>query len=188
MIERLKTLYKNKTISNDAILEAVGKGWITVEEAVGIIGEDSALEVVCAIKLKELSKSCNETIVAGIDVETTNGIHHFNLSIEDQSNINNLFKVIELGATEYPYQADNGICTIYSAKEIADIYLSAQSLIAEQLMYHNGLKEYVKTLDDVKTILKVAYGMKLPKPFNSELKSKLAVVQSQMQSIVAKYM
>ena len=43
------------------------------------------------------------------------------MSIEDQSNINNLFRVVELGGTEFPYQADGGVCRIYTAAEIASI-------------------------------------------------------------------
>lgn len=59
-------------------------------------------------------------------------LDHFNLKLEDQSNINNLFRVVELGGTEYPYQADDGTCTVYSATEIAQIYVAAQTLITGQ--------------------------------------------------------
>lgn len=118
MKEQLKGMYENgkrglaPAISADGLLKAVAKKWITLEDAVDIIGEDSALEVMRAAKLREISAACNATIVAGVDLELNEGTAHFNLSIEDQSNISNLFRVVELGGTEFPYQADDGSCTV----------------------------------------------------------------------------
>ena len=80
-----------------------------------------------AAKLKEISDACNSVIVAGIDLELNEGTVHFNLSIEDQSNIANLFRVVELGGTEFPYQSDGGVCRIYTSAEIAQIYIAAQT-------------------------------------------------------------
>ena len=96
MKEQLKGMYENgkrglaPAISADGLLKAVAKKWITLEDAVDIIGEDSALEVMRAAKLREISAACNATIVAGVDLELNEGTAHFNLSIEDQSNISNL--------------------------------------------------------------------------------------------------
>lgn len=192
MKERLKTLYNNglqgasPSIGSEGVMKAVTQGWITTDEAVEIIGEENALSVVRNAKLTEISKACNAIIMAGVDVQTANGLNHFNLSIEDQSNINNLFRVVELGGTQYPYQADDGSCTIYSASEIVSIYITAQSLITTQLTYHNGLKAYVLSLDDAESISAVVYGMDLPEPYATELSKKLAVAQEQMEAIVAR--
>lgn len=139
-----------------------------------------------AAKLAEISKVCNAVIVAGVDITLGDETVHFNLSIEDQSNINNLFRVVELGGTEYPYQADGGVCRIYSAQEIAQIYLAAQTLITTQTTYHNTLKAYVQSLSDADDIKAVYYGMELPDEYAQEMNSKLAVAQQQMQDIVAK--
>ena len=127
-------LYHNKTITSKGVLNAITKGWITIADAVDIFGDDNAVETVRAAKLMEISKACNTVIVAGVDVpvgDQSQGAHmeHFNLSLEDQSNINNLFRVVELGGTEFPYQADDGSCKVYSATEIAAIYITAQTLI-----------------------------------------------------------
>ena len=97
-------------------------------------------------KLSEISNACNAVIVNGVDIKFGEENVHFNLSIEDQSNINNLFRVVELGGTEFPYQADGGVCRIYTAAEIAAIYIAAQTLITTQTTYHNELKQYVQTL------------------------------------------
>lgn len=120
----------------------------------------------------------------GVDLELNEGTAHFNLSIEDQSNISNLFRVVELGGTEFPYQADDGSCTVYSATEIAQIYIAAQTLITTQTAYHNSLKAYVNTMTGSDEIAAVQYGMNLPEPYATALAEKLAVAQSQMGAIM----
>lgn len=186
MKDKLRELYNNGSIGEKGISKAVSDGWITVEDAVEIIGNDNALEFIKNAKVEEISKACNSVIVAGVDVQIQGRKDHFNLSIEDQSNINNLFRVVELGGTEFPYQADDGTCTVYSAKEIAQIYITAQSHITTQTAYHNALKLYLLTLDTIETIEGITYGMELPEPYAQELAAKLAVAQEQMEAIVAK--
>ena len=148
--------------------------------------ESHTLAVIKAAKIAEISKSCNAIIVAGIDLELTQGAVHFNLSIEDQANIANLFRVVELGGTEFPYQSDGGVCRLYTATEIAQIYIAAQTLITTQTTYHNALKAYVQSLDGAEEISAVTYGMTLPEPYLSEMNAKLAVAQAQMNAIMAK--
>lgn len=129
MKEKIREMYNNEVISASGLLNAVARGWITMEDAGDIVGEDNLLAITRAAKLSEISKTCNAVIVNGVDIELNGETVHFNLSIEDQSNINNLFRVIELGGTEFPYQSDGGVCRVYSAEEIAKIYIAAQTLI-----------------------------------------------------------
>lgn len=192
MKENLCMLYTNglnnisPSISAAGLLKAVNKGWVTIEDAVEIIGTDNSVEVIRSAKISEISSACNAVIVAGIDIEFNDESVHFNLSIEDQSNIANLFRVVELGGTEFPYQADGGVCRIYSASEIAQIYIAAQTLITTQTTYHNALKAYVMSLDDIDAIASVQYGMELPELYSSEVADKLNVAQTQMNAIVAR--
>ena len=167
MKEKLKELYQNgqagitPCISANGLLKAVANGWITLDDAVEIIGGEDTLPIVRAAKLKEISIACNETIA-------------------------NLFRVVELGGTEFPYQADGGVCRIYTASEIATIYIAAQTLITTQTTYHNELKAYVQSLDSVEAITSIVYGMTLPDPYNTEMNEKLAVANEQMQAIIAR--
>ena len=140
MKEKLKSMYAGSSIDSPRLLKAVQRGWISMEDVVEIVGEDKSAEVIRAAKLAEISTACNAVITAGIDLELTEGSVHFNLNIEDQTNIANLFRVVELGGTEFPYQADGGVCRVYSAAEIAQIYIAAQTLITTQTTYHNTLK------------------------------------------------
>lgn len=185
MKKKLMDMYKSGVIDTVGLLKAVERGWITIAEVVEIVGEDNALSVIMTAKLSEISKVCNAVIVAGIDITFGDENVHFNLSIEDQSNINNLFRVVELGGTEFPYQSDGGVCRVYSANEIVQIYVAAQTLITSQTTYHNELKQYVKTLDNVDDISAIQYGMTLPEPYLTEMNEKLAVAQQQMEAIVA---
>lgn len=186
MKERLKNLYQSGDITPSKLLSAVMKGWVTVDDVVEIVGEDNATEVIRSAKIAEISAACNAVIVAGVDIEMDGETAHFNLSIEDQSNIANLFRVVELGGSEFPYQADGGVCRIYSAAEIAQIYIAAQTLITTQTTYHNALKAYVQALENAEDVAAVTYGMELPEPYASEMNAKLEVAQEQMAAIVAK--
>lgn len=105
---------------------------------------------------------------------------------ENQANIANLFRVVELGGTEFPYQSDGGVCRIYTAAEIAQIYIAAQTLITTQTTYHNALKAYVQSLEGAEEISSITYGMTLPEPYLSEMNAKLAVAQAQMNAITEK--
>lgn len=192
MKNHLKELYQNglngvsPSITSGGLMAAIMKGLITADDMIEIVGEGSELSVIRSAKLKEISAACNTVIVQGIDVTVGDRTDHFNLSLEDQSNINNLFRVVELGGTEYPYQADDGTCTVYSALEIASIYIAAQTHITSQTAYHNALKSYVNSLESVEEITAVTYGMELPEPYKTELGIKLAVAEEQMTAIVAK--
>lgn len=186
MKERIKNLYRGSSVDANGLLKAVQRGWLTLEDVVEIVGEENAGEVIKNAKLQEISKACNTVIVSGVDVTLGEETVHFNLSIEDQTNIANLFRVVELGGTEFPYQSDGGVCRIYTAQEIATIYIAAQTLITTQTTYHNELKSYVLSLKDTDKITAVTYGMTLPKKYQTEMQSKLAVAQAQMEAIVAR--
>ena len=184
MKEKLMAMYEAQMIDASGLLKAVERGWVTIEDVVEIVGEDNALSFIMAAKLAEISNMCNAVIVAGVDIELGEESVHFNLSIEDQSNINNLFRVVELGGSEFPYQSDGGVCRVYSANEIVQIYIAAQTLITTQTTYHNELKQYVQSLDNAEAISSVEYGMTLPEPYLTEMNDKLAVAQQQMQAIL----
>ena len=184
MKEKLMAMYAAQMIDASGLLKAVERGWVTIGDVVEIVGEDNALSFIMAAKLAEISNMCNAVIVAGVDIELGEESVHFNLSIEDQSNINNLFRVVELGGSEFPYQSDGGVCRVYSANEIVQIYIAAQTLITTQTTYHNELKQYVQSLDNAEAISSVEYGMTLPEPYLTEMNEKLAVAQQQMQAIL----
>lgn len=181
-----KEYYNSGLWNEEMVTEAVAKGLATTTDVVELVGEDNAITVIRNAKIEEISAACNAVITAGFDIELAGNIEHFNLSVEDQSNIANLFRVVELGGTEFPYQADGGKCRIYTAQEIAQIYITAQTIITTQTTYHNALKAYVQSLTSVDNISVATYGMTLPKKYRDEMNVKLAVAQAQMEAIVAR--
>lgn len=186
MKNKVADMYRSQVIGMDGLVKAIEKGWLTAEEAVDLVGEEQSFELHQKVKLAEISTACNTVIVHGIDLELGGEAVHFNLSIEDQSNIANLFRVVELGGTQFPYQADGGVCRIYTATEIAQLYIAAQTHITTQTTYHNTLKEYVLSITEPEELAVVTYGMELPKKFAAKMTEKLAVAQAQMEAIVAK--
>ena len=69
--------------ANETIAKAEAyNGEYTVEEA----PDNRPFDEIQTEKLSNLSEICNQTIVAGMDVETTEGIEHFSLEETDQLN------------------------------------------------------------------------------------------------------
>lgn len=165
-------------------IDEIENGYIT-KVSQGTIPEPD-IELIRESKLQEISNQCNQVILSGVDVETSQGTNHFNLSLEDQSNIGNLFNLVILGGTEYPYQSDGGVCTIYSAEDIIKIYVASQTHITYNTTYHNLLKSYVQSLETVDEINSVNYGDELIEPYATDLQEKLSIAQQQMQNIIAK--
>ena len=89
MKEKLRDMYESQLIDTTGLLKAIERGWATISDIVEIVGEDNALSVIMTAKLSEISNACNTVIVSGVDITFGEESVHFNLSIEDQSNINN---------------------------------------------------------------------------------------------------
>ena len=100
-----------------------------------------ALEATRSAKEAELSDACNAAIVAGMDVETTQGTEHFSLQETDQINITTAYNAVVSGVPQYPYHADGALCRMFSADEIKDI--SAASI--KHKMYHTTLCNHLLT-------------------------------------------
>lgn len=99
------------------------------------------LEVARTTKEQEISSACNAAIVAGMDVETTQGIEHFSLEETDQINLTNAVGAIQQGSTGYPYHADGQICRLFTAEEINAIGTAA----TRHKLYHTTLCNHLLT-------------------------------------------
>lgn len=130
-------------------------GFVTVEETeYGVVvtprveaweawkaEQPDPLEITRADKLSELSAACNAAIVAGMDVETTQGTEHFSLEETDQINLTTAYNAVMLGATAYPYHADGSLCRMFTAEEITAISNASIS----HKMYHTTLCNHLLT-------------------------------------------
>lgn len=95
-----------------------------------------------AKKLSNLSETCNQTIIAGMDVETTEGVEHFSLEETDQINLTTALSAINQGAKGYPYHADKKLCRMFTAIELKAI---AEKATAHKL-YHTTLCNHLLIL------------------------------------------
>lgn len=94
-----------------------------------------------AEKVQEMSAACNAAIVAGMDVETTQGTEHFSLEETDQINLTAAYNAVSSGAAGYPYHADGQLCRMFSADEITAI---SEASISHKL-YHTTLCNHLLT-------------------------------------------
>ena len=94
-----------------------------------------------AAKEDALSAECNAAIVAGMDVETSQGAEHFSLQETDQINLTTALSAVQAGAAGYPYHADGQLCRMFSAAEIQGI---AQASV-EHKLYHTTLCNHLLT-------------------------------------------
>lgn len=125
--------------ANETIAKAEAyNGEYTVEEA----PDKRPFDEIRTEKLSSLSETCNQTIIAGMDVETTEGVEHFSLEETDQINLTTALSAIEQGAKGYPYHADKKLCRMFTAVEIKAI---AEKATAHKL-YHTTLCNHLLTL------------------------------------------
>lgn len=138
-------------------------------------------------KLSELSSACNAAITAGADVQLSDGsTARFSYSLEDQSNVSEMFNAVLMSATSYPYHANGENCRMYSAADIISIYLALSSLKTGQTTYYNQLRQYVQTLETVPKINAVKYGDALAGEYLETYNTLLTQAQTEMQKILAK--
>lgn len=113
-------------------------GEYTIEEE----SDNRPFEEIQTEKLSSLSEICNQTIVAGMDVETTEGIEHFSLEETDQINLTTALSAIEQGAKGYPYHADKKLCRMFTAVELKAITEKATA----HKLYHTTLCNHLLIL------------------------------------------
>ena len=99
------------------------------------------LEELRAAKEDALSAACNAAIVAGMDVDTSQGTEHFSLQETDQINLTTAYNAVLSGASGYPYHADGSLCRMFTAEEITAI---SNASIAHKL-YHTTLCNHLLT-------------------------------------------
>lgn len=138
-------------------------------------------------KISELSDTCNRVISNGMDVTLSDGSRkHFTYSLEDQSNISNMYNAVLMGATQFPYHSGGEPCKVYSAKDIVAIYATLSAFTTSQTTYHNMLKQYTESLDKVPDIKAVEYGQELTGEYLENYNEMLSVANEQMQIVLSK--
>lgn len=116
-----------------------------------------------ADKLTEISNACHAAIVAGIDVELSDGTTgHFSLEETDQINLTTAYNAVQNGATGYPYHADGQLCKMYPAADITAISQAAMAHKLYHLTYCNHLMAWAKRVETADELAAITYGAELP--------------------------
>ena len=145
------------------------------------------VEAVREQKLEELSVACNAAINAGAQVQLSDGsTEPFSYGLVDQSNVSEMFNAVLLGATEYPYHANDDDCRMYSAQDIVAIYATLSAFKTGQTTYHNQLKRYTKTLTTQEEIEAVTYGQELTGEYLESYNTLMAQAKVQLDNVLAK--
>lgn len=148
---------------------------------------DEDKEAAVSDKLSELSLACNAAITTGAEIQLSDGsTAQFSYSLEDQSNVSEMFNAVLMGATSYPYHANGEGCRMYSAADITAIYATLSGLKTTQTTYYNQLRQYVQTLETVPEVNAVKYGDALTGEYLETYNTLIAQAQAEMQEIFAK--
>ena len=128
------------------------------------------------MKIREMRSKCKEKIVSGIDVSFTNDntvIEHFELTIEDQVNLNGLRAMVYsnngVNNTLIPYHCKGGEFKYYSREDILKIIECMDKHILYHTSYFNSLKMYINNLTDYNVVNSVEYGQEIPFEYMSEV-------------------
>lgn len=116
-------------------------GGVALPEGLWIGDSIIPLDELRSEKESEISTACNAAIVAGMDVETTQGTEHFSLEETDQINLTTAYNAVLSGAASYPYHADGQLCRMFTAEEITAI---SNASIRHKL-YHTTLCNHLLT-------------------------------------------
>lgn len=136
-------------------------------------------------KLEEISKVCENMILAGATIQISTGEKQFSYTEKDQLNISEMFSAVLMGATSYPYHEDDGLCEMFTAQDIVSIYTTLSVLKTSQLTYHNQLKHYVESLETPEAVMAVVYGQELTGEYLDSYNSIVTQTKTQLGTILA---
>lgn len=140
------------------------------------------LDEIKKAKEAEISNACNSAIINGMDVETTKGIEHFDLTEVDQINLTTALGAVDAGAESHPYHSKKTLCRMFSADEIKAI---SQAAVSHSL-YHqtlcNHLLTWVRRAETEDEINSITYS---PDNLPQDLKENMASVLTESTNVLS---
>lgn len=130
--------------------------------------DEITLEYVRAAKINQMSRTCNQTIEAGFDLELREETHHFSLDTQDQLNLISLSAMAQTQEL-IPYHADGEACIFYTAAEINAIIAAATKFKIYHTTYYNALKGYINSLETIEDIAAITYGTPIPEEYQTDV-------------------
>lgn len=144
-------LYK---IENNKLIE-------TTEEERNVYHQKCETEKLLAAKndkINELSKTCNNMIELGININD----EQFSYTLTDQNNISAAVLLSQQTGMSVPYHSNGNTCRLMSLEELMTVYVYQQMNLMHHQTYYNQLKLYVQNeLTDIESVSNVTYGDEL---------------------------
>ena len=167
--EKYDVLFKAKTADEEYPIDLPEVDFNEPIEEVPVV-EDPDLDYVRESKIREMSKACRKEITSGIVVKLSDGgFHHFSFEMTDQINIQSLVIKANAGISPLPWHEDNGVCKYYSAEDIIAIFNAMEQLQTYNTTYFNSLKNYINSLESIKKISDIFYGIRIPREYQSDV-------------------
>ena len=142
------------------------------------------LDEIKALKISELSKICNQSIVYGVDIEINGKTEHFSYAEEDQTNIKEMFDIVMQTNKPMYYHSDNEGCKLYSVEQIINLYIAEVTNKMHHTTYFNQIKMYIESLNDADVIYSIVYGFELRDEFLETYKNAMLQAKENVETLL----
>ena len=137
-------------------------------------------------KINELSYTCNQSIINGVDVDIDGVMEHFSYKDEDQVNIKEIFDLaIQTNVPMY-YHADGQSCKLYTVDQIITLYSTATTNKMHHTTYFNQLKLYTESLETEDEVNAITYGQELTGEYLETYNASMAQAQVVLEALLEK--
>lgn len=128
-----------------------------------VSGDDIALINARKLKIAALDLECSALIDAGISVKLSDHcVHAFQLTVEDQLNLNSLQRKIDAGDEIFVYHERGETCRLFDKEDIQTIITAATKFIEYNTTYFNLMRHCINNMYSIEEINAIQYGDKLP--------------------------
>ena len=132
--------------------------------------DNSSINLLIEVKIESMKTECNKKITEGFDIILTDEkSYHFDLTLEDQLNLQNIQYQLSQGAEELPFHSRGDVFKFYNKEDLQNIISKANKHILYHTAYFNSLKQYINSLDTLSAVNDIIYGIAIPSKFKSDV-------------------
>lgn len=153
--------------------------------------EHMTLEEYKEFQILQVQSAVQQDIFAGKSIELSNGeSEYFEFTLEDQSNISNLYMAIISGngaITSLPFHSHGNYCRQYSAYDLIIIYAEMQKFITEKTTIANFTIQKIREAESKEEVAAMYYGMEFDAETTAQIEeillSTMAVIDNILNNI-----
>jgi hypothetical protein len=97
--------------------------------------------------IRAFGSACRDAIEEGVEVDTSEGVKKFSLTLQDQINLMTARHQLDAGSLAIPYHADGEPMRLWSEKDMRRIIEESERHVLYHRMYFNQLREWVLRTD-----------------------------------------